>query len=114
MAEGLFTSANCFIDTEGEDMKREHINNLGDADIYFVEHGAVNFFDSLMPKDTHTDPDTIFRRHYFDLNHGHLGYFMPCLAKVGPIYSTKHYGTINHSWLNHPQLNRILRDLQND
>lgn len=93
-------------------MKRHHISSLGEADIYFVEQGAVAFFDSWFPKEKWDDSPKVFKRHYFAAEDEHMGWFIPSLVHLGTHLSVKHYTDRATHIMTHPNLTKLLEDLQ--
>ena len=89
-------------------MRKEQIKSLGDADIYFVQQGAVGYFDSLFPKLKYDDETKIFKRHYFKPDHHHVGYYVPSFENAGPKQSMTHYTNDQDHWRQHPNLVKLL------
>jgi len=88
-------------------LKKEQVSELGEADLFFMQKGAVKFFDSMLPKDNYKDPVKIFKRHYFKEGQQHIGYYLPCLANLGPDHSIKYHPHLRSHWVHHPNLNRL-------
>jgi len=92
-------------------MRKEQVNSLGDADIFFLQEGCVGFFDSFFPKDHYQDEAKIFKRHYFMEANQHMGYYIPIFENCGPGQAFKLHTDQRDHWVNHPNLVKLMERL---
>ena len=93
-------------------LKKEQVSELDEADLFFMQKGAVKFFDSMLPKANYEDVAKIFKRHYFKPGQQHIGYYVPSFADAGPEHSIQYQPDIRSHWVHHPNLNRLVEALK--
>ena len=88
-------------------MKQEWIRSIGHADIFFIEQGAVKFYDSFFPKSEWDDEPKIFRRHYFSETELYLGHYIPQFWQMGSHCSVHFCSEPMPSLLDYPSLQEL-------